>query len=59
MQAYKKTSFGLFLYTNDLKKSEEELKQKGIEFVGFDQSQSCLTFKDPDGHWWQLVNPNH
>ena len=27
--SYQKTSIGLVLYTNDLKKSEEELKQKG------------------------------
>lgn len=58
-QSYENTSIALVLYTNDLKKSEKELMERGIEFAGFDQSKNCLTFKDLDGHWWQLVNPNH
>lgn len=56
---YEKTSIALVLYTDDLKKSQEKLRTSGIDFLGFDQSLSCLTFQDPDGHWWQLVNPNH
>jgi catechol 2,3-dioxygenase-like lactoylglutathione lyase family enzyme len=30
---------------------------RGLEFSGTDGSDRCPTFRDPDGNWFQLVNP--
>jgi hypothetical protein len=45
------------MYTNDLEETVDAFKKKGLEFKGTDGSEKCLTFTDPDGHWFQLVNP--
>ncbi|MFW9777401.1 MAG: VOC family protein [Candidatus Heimdallarchaeota archaeon] len=58
VQDYQETSVGLVLYTDNLEKSSSMLKTKGLVFKGIDGSKNCLTFTDPDGHWFQLVNPN-
>ena len=50
---------GIALYTDNVQSSAEQLRQRGLEFKGTDGSDSCLTFTDLDGHWFQLVNPNH
>ena len=31
------------------------LRERGLEFRGTDGSESCLTFMDPDGNWFQLA----
>lgn len=54
---YKNSNTGFVLYTEDLEKTKEEFISRGIEFSGTDGSDQCLTFKDPDGNWFQLVNP--
>ena len=54
---YSSGSTGLVIYTNDLGKTKDELESRGLEFKGTDGSDSCLTFTDPDGNWFQLVNP--
>ena len=46
------------LYAEDLPATKNELEIKGLVFKGFDGSENCLTFTDPDGNWFQLVNPN-
>ena len=57
---YGKSDIGLVLYTDNLEKTSEKLRAKGLEFKGTDGSDKCLTFTDPDGNWFQLVNPeNH
>jgi len=56
---YKDSNIGFVLYTFDLKKSKDELESKGLVFSGTDGSDSCLTFKDPDGNWFQLTDPHH
>ena len=58
-ESYENSSTGIVIYTDDVKRSQKELESRGIVFLGFDQTTSCLTFKDPDGHWFQLVNPQH
>jgi catechol 2,3-dioxygenase-like lactoylglutathione lyase family enzyme len=58
VQNYHETSIGLVIYTEDLNKSASKLKNKGLVFKGTDRNKNCLTFTDPDGHWFQLVNPN-
>ncbi|UCG69119.1 MAG: VOC family protein [Thermoplasmata archaeon] len=54
---YQSTNIGLVLYTNDLDKSVKELTSRGLKFKGTDLSEKCLTFTDPDGNWFSLVNP--
>ena len=46
------------LYTDDLDASRKQLESRGVEIRGTDGSPNCLTFTDPDGNWFQLVNPN-
>src|SRR5271166_662410 len=54
---YADTTVGLVLYVEDLDRVAQELTARGLEFHGNDGSPRCLTFTDPDGHWFQLVNP--
>jgi catechol 2,3-dioxygenase-like lactoylglutathione lyase family enzyme len=55
--SYADASSGLVLYTDDLERTAAELTARGLVFRGDDGSPKCLTFTDPDGHWFQLVNP--
>jgi catechol 2,3-dioxygenase-like lactoylglutathione lyase family enzyme len=54
---YQHAHVGIVLYTDDLEKTAAALKTRGLEFKGTDGPDCCLTFTDPDGHWFQLVNP--
>lgn len=56
---YKNSGRALVLYTKDHKHAREELLARGLEFKGTDGSDDCLTFTDPDGNWFQLVDPDH
>jgi catechol 2,3-dioxygenase-like lactoylglutathione lyase family enzyme len=55
---YQNTNIATVLYCEDLDQTVEELKNRGLKFKGTDGSERCLTFSDPDGNWYQLVNPN-
>lgn len=55
---YNESKSGIVFYTDDLWKTRDELLKRGITFSGTDGSDNCLTFKDPDGNWFQLVNPD-
>jgi len=55
---YNRSNIGIVLYTDNLDMTAEKLKMKGLEFKGTDGSERCLTFTDPDGNWFQLVNPH-
>jgi catechol 2,3-dioxygenase-like lactoylglutathione lyase family enzyme len=55
---YKNSKTGIVIYTDNLDKSSEKLKANGLVFKGTDGSEKCLTFTDPDGNWFQLVNPD-
>jgi catechol 2,3-dioxygenase-like lactoylglutathione lyase family enzyme len=55
---YKNTNSAIVFYTNDLNKTKQKLISKGLVFSGTDGSDRCLTFTDPDGNWFQLVNPD-
>ena len=55
---YAQAASGLVLYTSDVGAARTALEARGLEFKGTDGSDSCLTFTDPDGHWFQLVNPD-
>lgn len=58
-EQYSRSSAGIVLYTGDLAATAAELSARGLTFQGTDGSDQCLTFTDPDGHWFQLVDPNH
>jgi len=58
-QAYGSASSALVLYTDGLAATKEALVVRGLEFRGTDGSPACLTFTDLDGHWFQLVDPEH
>ena len=55
---YQFAASGLTLYTEDLDATVERLENKGLAFAGLDGSDRCLTFQDPDGNWFQLVDPS-
>lgn len=55
---YQEAPSAVVFYTNNLDKTVEELKDRGLKFLGTDGSDRCLTFTDPDGNWFQLVDPN-
>lgn len=58
-ESYETNDTGLVLYTDDVEKTAQQLRERGLQFRGTDGSDTCLTFTDLDGHWFQLVNPNH
>ena len=55
--AYARSLQGLVLYCDDLDATLASLQSRGLEVRGTDGSPRCPTFTDPDGHWFQLVNP--
>ena len=55
---YQDAPIGIVLYTDDLPGAQAMLEERGVEFRGTDGSDNCLTFCDPDGNWFQLVNPD-
>ena len=57
--SYQTSGRGLVLYTDDVQTVATQLEERGLKFRGTDGSDTCLTFTDLDGHWFQLVNPNH
>lgn len=57
-ERYQTAAYGLALYTENLDQTAAELQARGLAFKG-DDGPGCLTFTDPDGHWFQLVNPEH
>lgn len=54
---YQDAPLGLVLYTDDLQSTLLELSGRGLEFKGTVDSDKCYTFTDPDGNWFQLVDP--
>jgi catechol 2,3-dioxygenase-like lactoylglutathione lyase family enzyme len=55
--SYAHSSRGIVLYCDDLDAKLRDLRSRGLEIRGTDGSPRCPTFTDPDGHWFQLVNP--
>jgi len=55
---YQGTNVALVLYCDDLEDTMQELIDRGLSFRGNDGSEVCPTFTDPDGNWFQLVNPS-
>jgi catechol 2,3-dioxygenase-like lactoylglutathione lyase family enzyme len=56
--SYAGAAITLVLYTDDLPRTKRDLEARGLVFRGTDGTDRCPTFTDPDGNWFQLVNPN-
>lgn len=54
---YEAAPLGLVLYTDNLEQTAAEMRRRGVAFRGTVDSEKCLTFTDPDGNWFQLVDP--
>lgn len=55
---YQQARCALVLYSDDLQADLARLQQRGLKLQGND-GPGCHTFADPDGNWFQLVDPNH
>ena len=44
----------LVFYSDDLAADAARLESHGVRFT---ERDNCLHFRDPDGHWLQLVDP--
>jgi catechol 2,3-dioxygenase-like lactoylglutathione lyase family enzyme len=53
---YQHCGKAIVLFTDDLDRQVRELESRGLVFRG-DDGPNCPTFTDPDGHWFQLVDP--
>lgn len=51
---YRSTALAPVLYVEDLAEFREMLDEAGIDPTNGDEDE-CLTFRDPDGHWWQAT----
>ena len=55
---YEDAPTGFVLYTDNVHEMLEELVARGLEVRGTVDSEKCFTFTDPDGNWFQLVDPH-
>lgn len=54
---YHQAAAGYVLYTDDLPAALAELGARGLELQPMENEPGCFTFSDPDGNWFQLVDP--
>ena len=54
---YQHAPTAFVLYTDDLPDMRATLEARGVVFRGEDMGSP--TFTDPDGHWFQLADPDH
>jgi catechol 2,3-dioxygenase-like lactoylglutathione lyase family enzyme len=52
---YQSAPLAMVLYTDDLPRTRATLEARGLRFDGEDGG--CPAFSDPDGNWFQLVDP--
>ena len=57
--SYNDAGVGLVLYTDSLAADVERLLGAGVTCEAMPDEPSCFSLQDPDGHWWQLVEPMH
>lgn len=55
---YEDAPTGFVLYTDTIQETLKELVERGLEIRGTVDSEKCFTFTDPDGNWFQLVDPH-
>src|SRR5262245_51184505 len=56
-ESYQQSGIAFVMYTDDLAATLSKLKSRGLVPRGEDGGAKCPTFVDPDGHWFQVVNP--
>ena len=54
---YKDAQSAIVLYTDDLDGEISTFVARGLRLSGTDGSDREPTFTDPDGHWFQIVDP--
>ena len=55
---YQRAGQALVFFSDDLAAEMRALESRGLVFNG-DDGPGCPTFTDPDGNWFQLVDPRH
>ena len=55
---YALAPIGIVLYTDDLPDAVEGLRGHGVDVSPLENEPGCYSFRDPDGHWFQLVDPS-
>lgn len=59
-ERYEDAPVGIVLYTDQLETILQDLQRRGLVIRGTVDTDKCYTFTDPDGNWFQLVDPyNH
>ncbi len=56
-ERYEHAPMGFVFYSSNLEGELQQLKSKGLEIRGTIDSDRCFTFTDPDGNWFQIVDP--
>lgn len=56
-ESYDQSRIALVLYTDSYDRAVRELVERGLRFGAPDGGDRCATFADPDGNWFQLVDP--
>lgn len=56
--SYQQARAALVLYSDNLQADLARLQASGLRLAGND-GPGCHTFCDPDGNWFQLVDPDH
>jgi catechol 2,3-dioxygenase-like lactoylglutathione lyase family enzyme len=56
---YDGCGIGLVAYSSDLDVDVRRLQDAGVQCAPMPGERGCYSFQDPDGHWWQLVDPDH
>ncbi|MCB9432839.1 MAG: VOC family protein [Ardenticatenaceae bacterium] len=54
---YEDSRLAIVFYTTDLPGTVAALRQRGLVVEWMPNEESCYTFTDPDGNWFQLVDP--
>ncbi len=57
-QSYGQSRAGIVLYTDDMETAVYQLSGYGIQCNPMPNEPECFTFQDPDGNWFQLVDPS-
>lgn len=55
--SYAQAGAGIVLYTEDLPAKLSDYQQRGLKIQPMPDEPDCYVFTDPDGHWFQLVDP--
>jgi catechol 2,3-dioxygenase-like lactoylglutathione lyase family enzyme len=55
---YEDSPTGFVLYASNVQETLNELVERGLQVKGIVDSDKCYTFTDPDGNWFQLVDPH-